>query len=82
VIERLIEVQKRVRKPIAVITALEFATASSQLGKLFGVISPEELTQTLMKMYHSGISVHSSEQEAAKALVALLKYKKYLEKAE
>ena len=34
-----------------------------------------------MKMYGSGISVHSSEQEAAKALFAFLKYNKYLEKA-
>ncbi|MGQ9722053.1 MAG: acetate--CoA ligase family protein [Candidatus Jordarchaeum sp.] len=82
VIERLIEVQKNVRKPIAVITSLEFAIARSSLSKFFGVISPEELTQILMKMYQSGISVHSSEQEAAKALVALLNYKKYLEKAE
>jgi hypothetical protein len=30
-------------------------------------------------MYDSGISIHATEQEAARALSALLKYKKYLD---
>jgi acetyl-CoA synthetase (ADP-forming) len=82
IIEGLIEAQKKVRKPIALISSVEYAMMDTPFSKLFGVIRGEELIEHILKMYDSGISMHSTEQEAAKALMALLNYKKYLEKAE
>jgi acyl-CoA synthetase (NDP forming) len=81
-VEGLINAQKKVRKPIAVISSVEYAMVETSVSKLFGVTGGEKLIETIMKMYEAGISVHSSEQEAAKALMALLNYKKYLEKAD
>ncbi len=82
IIEGLIEAQKKVRKPIALISSVEYAMMDATFSKLFGVMRGEELIEHILKMYDSGISMHSTEQEAAKALMALLNYKKYLEKAE
>lgn len=82
VIEGIIEVQKKVRKPIAVISSVEYAMIETPVSKMFGAKSGAEIVETIMKMYESGISIHSSEQEAARALIALLNYKRYLEKAE
>lgn len=82
IIEGLIEAQKKVRKPIALISSVEYAMMDTTFSKLFGVMRGEELIEHILKMYDSGISMHSTEQEAAKALMALLNYKKYLEKAE
>lgn len=80
IMEGVVEVQERVRKPIAIITSLEYATLDSSHSGLFGSLSRDEMVQILMKMYDSGISVCSSEQEAAKLLGALLDYKRYREK--
>lgn len=79
-IEGLINAQKKVRKPIAIISSLEYAMVETSVSKLFGIAAGTRLTESFMKMYEAGISVHSSEQEAAKALATLLNYKKYLEK--
>lgn len=80
IVEGIIEVQERVRKPITIITSLEYATLESSLSSLFGSLGREEMIQILMRMYDSGISVCTSEQEAAKLLCALLGYERYLEK--
>jgi acyl-CoA synthetase (NDP forming) len=80
IVEGIIEVQERVRKPITIITSLEYATLDSSLSSLFGSLGREEMIQILMRMYDSGISVCTSEQEAAKLLCALLGYERYLEK--
>jgi len=77
----LIEVQKRVQKPIAVITSIEYAAVDSPLSSFFGSLSRGELKELLKKMYEAGISVHATEQEAAKALSALLAYKRYRDRA-
>ncbi|MHA1363664.1 MAG: acetate--CoA ligase family protein [Candidatus Freyarchaeota archaeon] len=82
ILEGILEAQKKVRKPIAIITNVEYSMMETPLGKMVGTMSREELVEMLQKLYKSGISIHSSEQEAAKALVALLKYKKYLERKE
>ncbi len=79
-IDGLMAVQERIRKPIAIITSLEFATVESSLSKLFGSIDRDELIPLLMKMYDSGISVYSSEQDAAKSLMALLQYRIYCDR--
>lgn len=80
-IEGLINAQKKVKKPIAIISSVEYAMLETSVSKLFGVSEGMKLTEGLMKMYEAGISVHSSEQEAAKALVARLNYRRYLERA-
>jgi acyl-CoA synthetase (NDP forming) len=77
--EGIIGAQERVRKPIAIITFMEYTTMDSPLSRFFGLITREELTNLLMKMYRSGISVHATEQEAARVLSSLLRYKRYLD---
>jgi acyl-CoA synthetase (NDP forming) len=80
IIEGLIEVQKRVRKPITIITSLEYSAMETSMREVFGSLSREDMIQILIQMYDSGISVCSSEQEAAKTLCALLGYGRYLGK--
>ncbi len=77
--EGLLEAQRTAKKPIAVITPLEYATLETPVSKFFGTIGREELTAILKRMYDAGISVHSTEQEAAKALSSLLAYARYRE---
>jgi len=77
--EGIFKAQEKVRKPIAIITFLEYAAAESPLSRLFGAITREELLDLLRRMYRSGISVHATEQEAARMLSALLQYKRHLD---
>jgi hypothetical protein len=58
---------------------MEYAATESPLSRLFGSITREELLGLLMRMYRSGISVHATEQEAARALSSLLQYKRHLD---
>ena len=78
-IEGIMRAQERARKPIAIITFMEYTTIESPLSRFFGYITREELTDLLLKMYRSGISVHATEQEAARVLSSLLQYKRYLD---
>jgi len=78
-LEGIIRAQERVRKPIAIVTFMEYATLESPLSRFFGTITREKLMALLMRMYGSGISIHATEQEAARTLSSLLKYKKYLD---
>jgi acyl-CoA synthetase (NDP forming) len=77
--EGIIKAQEKVRKPIAIITFMEYAAVESPLSRFFGSITREELQDLLIRMYHSGISVHATEQEAARALSSLRQYKGYLD---
>jgi acyl-CoA synthetase (NDP forming) len=77
--EGIIKAQERVRKPIAIVSSVEYASFESPFSRFFGSITREKLVALLMRMYDSGISIHATEQEAARALSALLKYKKYLD---
>ncbi|HPO44860.1 MAG TPA: CoA-binding protein [Spirochaetota bacterium] len=77
VAEGLLETQAKIKKPIAVVTPLEFASLETSAAKFFGTISREELSAILKRMYDAGISVHSTEQEAAKALSSLLSYTRF-----
>ena len=79
-IEGIVKAQEKVRKPIAIVTFVEYATIDSPLSRFFGTITREELTGLLKKMYGTGISIHATEQEAARALSSLLKYKSYLDR--
>ena len=78
-VEGIIRAQGKVHKPIAIITFMEYAATESPLSRLFGSITREELLGLLMRMYRSGISVHATEQEAARALSSLLQYKRHLD---
>jgi acyl-CoA synthetase (NDP forming) len=75
--EGIIKAQEKVQKPIAIITFIEYASAESPLSQFFGSITREELVDRLMRMYRAGISVHATDQEAARALSSLWKYKTY-----
>lgn len=75
--EGLLKAQGTAKKPIAIITPLEYASLETPASRFFGTIGREELTEILKKMYDAGISVHSTEQEAAKALASLLAYARY-----
>jgi len=77
--EGIIKAQEKVRKPIAIITFMEYSATESPLSRFFGSITREELLDLLMRMYRSGISVHATEQEAARVLFSLLQYKRYLD---
>jgi len=77
--EGIIKAQEKVRKPIAIITFMEYAAAESPLSRFFGSITREELQDLLTRMYRSGISVHATEQEAARALSSLRQYKRHLD---
>jgi hypothetical protein len=54
-------------------------SSSPPFPGFFGSITREKLIALLMRMYGSGISIHETEQEAARALSSLLKYKRYLD---
>ena len=75
--EGIIKAQEKVQKPIAIITFIEYASAESPLSQFFGSITREEFVDLLMRMYRAGISVHATDQEAARALSSLWKYKTY-----
>ncbi len=78
-VEGILQAQEKIRKPIAIITFPEYAAVESPVSGLFGTITREKMTALLKKMYASGISVHATEQEAARALSALLTYRKYMD---
>ncbi|MHA1262127.1 MAG: acetate--CoA ligase family protein [Candidatus Freyarchaeota archaeon] len=79
-IESIVEVQGKVRKPMAIVTNIE-QVQNGGLGGLFKPMSPEEKPKVLGKLYESGISIHLTEQDAAKTLLSLLEYRKFLEKS-
>ncbi|MFB0562533.1 MAG: acetate--CoA ligase family protein [Candidatus Lokiarchaeia archaeon] len=78
--ENFIAVQNKIQKPIAIATNME-QLYGIEASVLFKSLEAGELSKTLRGLYESGISMHSTEQDAAKTLVSLLKYKEFLDKA-
>jgi hypothetical protein len=78
-VESLIEVKNKIRKPMAIATNMEQLKVKD-FGQTFKTIKPENMSKILRKLYESGISMHYTEQDAAKTLMALLKYKEFLDK--
>jgi acyl-CoA synthetase (NDP forming) len=77
--ENLIAVQNKIKKPMAIATNMEQLQRRG-IGQLFNTMDPEEMPEILRRFYESGISIHSTEQDAAKTLMALLKYREFLDK--
>lgn len=77
--EALIESNEKIRKPIAIVTNIE-QTQEREVGERFRSLEPEEMPSILKRLYESGISIHLTEQYAAKTLLSLLKYREFLEK--
>lgn len=67
-------------KPVAVITSPEFSAIETPGGTLFGSLSRDDLKSLLAAMYAAGVSVHADEQEAAKILSGLLRYRRFRER--
>ncbi|NVM30552.1 MAG: CoA-binding protein [Candidatus Helarchaeota archaeon] len=81
VLKGVLKAQEQIRKPIALVTSIDptcsFQGAES-IRTLFNPIRPKRVVKTLQELNENGISVHLTEQDAAKALVALWKYQQYL----
>jgi len=77
--EKLIEAQKNIRKPMAIATNIE-QLKCRDFGILFKAMTQEEMPKTLRRLYEAGISIHSSEQDAARTLMDLLRYREFLDK--
>ncbi|MBD3229815.1 MAG: acetyl-CoA synthetase [Candidatus Lokiarchaeota archaeon] len=80
----LLKIQDKIKKPIALVTAFEINISTKQVGfqNYFLPLKPKYVPKYLRKMYEKGISVHSNEQNAAKALHNLMKYSKFKKKWE
>ncbi|MGQ9721821.1 MAG: acetate--CoA ligase family protein [Candidatus Jordarchaeum sp.] len=78
--ENLVDVQKRIKKPMAVATNIQ-QLLGKEFGAIFKPFDTEEMPNILKKFYESGISFHSTEQDAARTLMSLLEYRKFLEKS-
>ncbi|MFB0561903.1 MAG: acetate--CoA ligase family protein [Candidatus Lokiarchaeia archaeon] len=77
--EKLIEAQNKIRKPMAIATNID-QLKGKHFGQLSKTMDAEEMPKILRRLYESGISMHSTEQDAAKTLMALLKYREFLDK--
>ncbi len=77
--EALIESEKKIGKRMAVVTNIG-QVRERELDERFRSLDPEEMPRILKRLYESGISIHLTEQDAAKTLVSLSKYKAFLDK--
>ncbi|MFX1293888.1 MAG: acetate--CoA ligase family protein [Promethearchaeota archaeon] len=80
-IKGLLQVQEQIRKPIALITSIDpiwSLEGAEDIKNFLNPIRPRKLRKILQNLYQNGISLHLTEQDAAKALAALWKYNKYL----
>jgi len=80
IVRGLVKAQEKIKKPIAVVQAVNSTAAASSgpLKNLYSPISQKKFPQFMKKMYNAGISLHSTEYGAAKVLMNLVKYSKYL----
>ena len=74
IVEGLIRAKNAINKPVAIITLPEHSTFSGSMSSLFGTVQKEEYPGILRQLYEAGISVHATEQEAARALSSLCFY--------
>jgi acyl-CoA synthetase (NDP forming) len=76
--EELIQFKEKIKKTTVVVTNID-QIQDRELGERFRSIDAQELPIVLKRLYESGISIHSTEQDAAKTLVSLAKYRKFLD---
>jgi len=74
----LINLQKRISKPIALVSAIDVNVSadsfSSMVKRSFIHIRAKKVPQIINQMNHNGISVHPNEQLAAKALYNIYQF--------
>ncbi len=83
VLKGLLKAQEEVKKPMVLVTSIDPLASLDgveSIRNLFNPIHPRKMAETLKNLNQNGISVHLTEQDAAKALLALLNYQKYLRK--
>lgn len=81
VLKKLVNIQEQIKKPIALIVCIDPVASFDgveSIRNLFNPIRPKKVPKTLLNLNEHGISVHLTEQDAAKALFALWKYQRYL----
>ena len=79
--EELVKFSEEIKKPTALVANIE-QIQDKEFRARFQVLEAEELTNILKKLYKAGISIHQTEQAAAKTLLSLFKYKEFLDKTE
>ena len=82
VVKGLLKTQEKLRKPIALISSFDPMSSmegADTIRDMFQPIRIRKVPATLNLLNNKGISVHLTEQDAAKALSALLKYSRYLQ---
>ncbi|MHA1271234.1 MAG: acetate--CoA ligase family protein [Candidatus Helarchaeota archaeon] len=81
-VKNFIKVKNKIKKPIALVITFDVSTSFKDytVKDYFQPISPKKAPKYLSDLYKNGISIYSSEQNAARALVNLLKYSKFLDK--
>ncbi|MHA1229683.1 MAG: acetate--CoA ligase family protein [Candidatus Helarchaeota archaeon] len=81
-VKNFIKIQNKIKKPIALVTAFDVSISFKEytVKDYFRPLSPSKVPKYLKQLYSNGISLHISEQNAAKALSNLLRYAKYLKK--
>ncbi|MHA1378902.1 MAG: acetate--CoA ligase family protein [Candidatus Helarchaeota archaeon] len=80
IVRGLARAQSKIRKPIAVVQAVNSTSAASSghMKNLYGPINQKRFPAFMQKMYNAGISLHTTEHQAAKVLMNLVKYSKFL----
>ncbi|MHA1404875.1 MAG: acetate--CoA ligase family protein [Candidatus Helarchaeota archaeon] len=76
-VKNLLRIQKEVQKPIAIVTAIDILTSSKGMGpvrNLFTPVPTRKASRFLAEMNANGISLHMTEQNAAKTLWHLYHY--------
>ncbi|NVM52420.1 MAG: CoA-binding protein [Candidatus Helarchaeota archaeon] len=84
-LKELVTIQDQIKKPIALITSIDPTSSMDGvegLRDLFQPVRPKKAPKLLQTLYQNGISLHLTEQDAAKALAALWKYQQYLQQAQ
>jgi acyl-CoA synthetase (NDP forming) len=77
--EALIQFKEKIKKPTAIVTNIE-QIQDRELNERLRSLTAEETPIILKKLYESGVSIHPTEQGAAKTLFSLFKYKAFLDK--
>lgn len=77
--EAIIQLKEKVEKPTAIVTNIE-QIQDRELNERLRSLDPEETPNILKRLYESGISIHPTEQVAAKTLFSLFKYREFLDK--
>lgn len=86
-VKGLIQVQKKIQKPIVLISPIDPATSmdvegGDKIKALFQPIRTKRVIQALQSLHQNGISIHLTEQDGANTLADLWKYHKFLQESQ